>query len=172
MRPISRFECVELLVTDPNNVTKVEFDDIPQLRSDADKDCVIRAIQVYAAEEIPNSFNQNPLVTEAMLGLCFLTLYIDTEESIKSMPMLQLRQMNRSPAAGATTDSFWTDEKNQFLNLKIDWTKSFITPSAAMGNDGNIAFLLGVEYIYANPGSYQLYKQNRTNAWAMGMYPQ
>lgn len=163
---------MQLLVPTPNNTAKVNFGDIAQLRSDDEKTTVIRAIQVYAAEEVPLSFDQVPLATEAQLAQSFLVLFAEGEESIKSIPLVQLRNVYRSPVAAPAADSFWTAEKNQFMNLKVQWDKSYLQFSGGLGNGGQITFLFGIEYIYAAPGAYPKYLAVRDAAWAAGMLPQ
>jgi hypothetical protein len=143
MRPVTRFEDVSLSIAAGNTALRLPFQDIPQLRSDVTQDVIIRAMETYSAESIPNDYNGNPVVTNAMLGKIFLTFYIQQEESIFRMPALKILNIYQ---ALSTAAYFYTDELVQFQNLMTDWTKSYLTLASSLGNGALIVFLLGVSY--------------------------
>jgi hypothetical protein len=87
MRPIKRYELVELVIPALNTALRIPFPDIPQLRSDVTQDVIVRGLETYSAEAMPFDYNNNPVVTNAFLLKIFLTLYIQQEESIFRMPM-------------------------------------------------------------------------------------
>jgi hypothetical protein len=141
MRPIKRFEQVELVIPAGNTALRIPFPDIPQLRSDVTQDVIIRQLETYTAESMPNDYNNNPLVTLAQLQKCFITFYIQQEESIFRMPMIKLLNVFNSGAA-----YFYTEEINQFENLMVDWTKTYITLASSLANGAIVVINLGVGY--------------------------
>jgi len=163
---------VEFIIPANNTSFKIQFPDIPQLRSDTTKEILVLSIQIYAAGECPLSFNQNPLLTEDDLAKCFLTLYVDGEESIFRMPLLKLRNTYVGKGTGDATNSFWTDDLNNFDFLSVDWTKSYITLSEALTTEALSAILFGVGYIRCAPGTIAQIQQQRANAAAAGILSQ
>lgn len=143
MRPIRRYELVELVIPANNTALRIPFPDIPQLRSDTTQDVIIRALETYSAESMPFDYNNNPVVTNAQLLKCFLTLYIQQEESIFRLPTIKLLNIYNAATAAAY---FYTDELAQFENLMVDWTKSYITLASSLANGALICFMLGVHY--------------------------
>lgn len=141
MRPIKRFEQVELVIPAGNTALRIPFPDIPQLRSDVTQDVIIRQLETYSAESMPNDYNNNPLVTFAQLQKCFITFYIQQEESIFRMPMIKLLNVFNSAAT-----YFYTEELNQFENLMVDWTKTYITLASSLANGAIVVINLGVGY--------------------------
>jgi len=148
MRPVKRYEMIELIIPGGNAALKIPFPDIPQLRSDVTQDIVIRALETFTAESVPVDFNTNPVITFAMLQKLSLTLYIEQEQSVNNVPLVKILNLAEF-AAGY----FFNFEKTQFEDLMVDWTKSFLTLSSSLGNAANIAFLLGVEYKRYDPGT-------------------
>ena len=166
MRPIKRFEDVELIIPANNTAQKINFPDIPQLRSDVEKDVIVRAIRVYTAEAIPNSFNNNPLLTTALMGKVFLTLYVSGEESIFRIPLLDMVVQNGNNGA---TQLFWVDDEKQFENIQVDWTKSYISFSSALGNGAIIVAMFGITYQYLAPGTMNAIRARQAVANASGV---
>lgn len=148
MRPVKRYEMIELIVPGGNVSLKIPFPDIPQLRSDVTQDVVIRSLEVYTADSVPVDFNTVPVVTTAMLQKMFLTLYIEQEQSINNVPLTKLLNVANLNIAGY----MFTFEKTQIEDIQVDWTKSFITLSSSLGNGANIAILIGAEYKRYDPG--------------------
>jgi hypothetical protein len=143
MRPIRRFELVSLIIPAGNTALRIPFPDIPQLRSDTTQDVIIRSIDTYSVESMPADPNNNPLPTNAQLLKCFLTLYIQQEESVKFMPAVKFLNIYNAASAAAY---FYTDELVQTENLMVDWTKSYLTLSSSLANGGLLVFVLGVAY--------------------------
>lgn len=143
MRPIKRFELVELVIPAGNGALRIPFPDIPQLRSDVTQDVIIRALETYSAESMPNDYNNNPLVTMAQLQKCFLTFYIQQEESVFRMPAIKILNIYN---ANSAVNYFYTDELVQTENWMVDWTKTYVTLASSLANAGLIVFMLGVSY--------------------------
>jgi hypothetical protein len=143
MRPVRRYELVELVIPAANTALRIPFPDIPQLRSDTTQDVIIRALETYCAENMPFDYNNNPVVTNAQLLKCFLTLYIQQEESVFRMPTIRLQNIFN---ALSTTAYFYSDDLDQFENLMVDWTKSYLTLASSLANGALICFVLGVMY--------------------------
>jgi hypothetical protein len=143
MRPIRRYELVSLIIPAGNTAVKIAFPDIPQLRSDVTQDVIVRSLETYSVESMPADPFANPVMTNAQLLKCFVTFYIQQEESFARLPAVKLLNIYNSASAAAY---FYTDELTQTQNLLIDWTKSYLTLSSSLANAGLIVFVLGVMY--------------------------
>ena len=151
MKAITRYEAVELLIPANAGATRFNFLDIPQLRSDVTKDIIVQGIKTFSIVEKPIDFNGNAVASVAQLQNAELTLYVDGEESIFRIPMTEL--MNSQNFANTFFSQIIPDE---FDNLQIDWTKSYITadvPFNAGGANTQFAFLFGIAYKRYAPGT-------------------
>ena len=151
MKAITRYEAVELLIPANAGATRFNFLDIPQLRSDVTKDIIVQGIKTFSVVEKPVDFNGNAVASVAQLQNAELTLYVDGEESIFRVPMTEL--INSQNFANTYFSQQIPDE---FDNLMIDWTKSYITadvPFNAAGANTQFAFLFGISYKRFAPGT-------------------
>ncbi len=167
-----RYENIEFIIPANNTALRIQFPDIPQLRSDVTKEILIRQIEVFAAGECPDSFNQNPLLTVEDLSKCFLTLYVDDEESIFRIPLLRLRNIYEGVGSDQTDNSFWTSKTMCFDNLSVNWTKSYITLSETLTTSALSSILFGIGYIRVVPGTYAKIQQQRLLAQNAGIIDQ
>jgi hypothetical protein len=143
MRPIKRYELVSLVIPANNTALRIPFPDIPQLRSDTTQDVIVRALETFSVESMPNDYNGNPVVSNANLLKIFLTLYVQQEESTFRLPTIKILNIYNAASAAAY---FYTDELTQFENLMVDWTKSYITLASSLANAAQVQFILGVMY--------------------------
>lgn len=164
-----RYENVEFIIPANNTSFRISFPDIPQLRSDTTKEILICSIRAFTIDECPLSFNQNPLLPESDLAKCFLTLYVDGEESIFRIPCLSLRNTYVGVGSALTTNTFWSADLNTFDYLSVDWTKSYITLSAALASNALQCILFAMGYIRAKPGTLAAIAQVRLNAAQAGI---
>jgi hypothetical protein len=151
MKAITRYEAVELIIPANAGATRFNFLDIPQLRSDVTKDIIVVGIKTFSVVEKAVDFNGNAVASVAQLQNAELTLYVDGEESIFRIPMTEL--MNSQNFANTFFSQIIPDE---FDNLMIDWTKSYITadvPFNAAGANTLFAFLFGISYKRYAPGT-------------------
>lgn len=151
MKAITRYEAVELLIPANAGQTRFNFLDIPQLRSDVTKDIIVQGIKAFNITEKPIDFNGNAVATMLQCQNAELTLYIDGEESIFRIPITEL--MNSQNFAATFFSQIIPDE---FDNLMIDWTKSYITadvPFNLTGANTAFAFLFGISYKRYAPGT-------------------
>lgn len=156
MKAITRYEAIELLIPALATGTRFNFLDKPQLRSDVTKDIIVQGIKTFSNPEKPIDFNGNAVATIAQLANAELTLYVDGEESIFRIPLTEL--MN-SQNFGAT---FFSQEfPDEFDNLMIDWTKSYVTADVAFANATAFVFLFGISYKRYAPGTMAKIKQAR-----------
>jgi hypothetical protein len=156
MRPSKRYELVELVITVAQlGQTKFPFQDIPQLRSDVTKDIIVRALETYTVDSITTDFNGVIPITAVDLEKAFLTLYVEGEESTFRLPLVKLHNVwtNAVPQPPAT----W--ELNQFENLQIDWTKSYISTGVPFASVTQFSILLGVTYQRLKPGTMNKLRQ-------------
>lgn len=150
-RPIRRYEQIELVIAANSTATKINFPDLPQLRSDVTKDIVIRGIQTFSVLSVPVDYNGVAVATYANLQAASLTLYVNGEESIFRIPLIKLLSQYGDNSAAAYQ---WTaDGPMPFENIMVDWTKSYISAPAAFGNGAAFAFLFGIEYKRLAPGT-------------------
>jgi hypothetical protein len=143
MRPIRRYELIELLIPTNSTGTKFQFPDIPLLRDDTTQDIIIRAIDVFTAEAMPNSPSNNPVSTTAQLLNAFLVLYIYNEEAIHYIPLIKLQNVFQALATGTSQQTF---EEVQFEDIKVDWNKSYIQFAQPLAPFTQFSFMLGVTY--------------------------
>jgi len=158
MRPQKRYEMIELVIPAASTASRFNFPDIPQLRSDVTKDIVVRAIETYDVAAIPVDFNTNPVATAAVCAKAALTLYVEGEESIFRIPLIKLKNVYNSVAT-----NFFTSELNQFENLQVDWTKSYISTPTPFAIDTQFAFIFGIVYQRLKPGTMQKLREARDN---------
>jgi hypothetical protein len=148
MKAISRYEAIELIIPALAPGQRFNFLDKPQLRSDVTKDIVVQGIKTFSIVEKPVDFNGIPVASVAQLQNAELTLYVDGEESIFRIPMTEL--VNSQNFANTFFSQQFPDE---FDNLMIDWTKSYITADVPFANATQFTFLFGISYRRYAPGT-------------------
>lgn len=148
MRPVRRSETIALNIPITSTAVKFNFPDIPQLRSDNTKEVVIRCLEAYHIGIMPLDFNAIPTPTIAQLKAAFLTLYVSGEESIFRFPLVSLVAVNETVAGEPS--SFELDE---FEDLQIDWTKSYISVPVALANVAAFEYVIRVSYERLAPGT-------------------
>lgn len=146
-----RYDLIEVQITLPSTQTKFQIPDQPQLRSDTDADIAIQAIETFTIFDTPLSPNNVPVASDVQVQATYLTLYVDFEESIYRVPLIQFHRMAGTANAGGNPIPFIFDLQ-KFKNLYVDWSKSyFLTPVAYAG--ATFSFLLGVHYYKLPPGT-------------------
>lgn len=136
-----RYEMIETQIPANSTATRFNFADQPQLRTDASQDVAIQTMQVYDITDVPLSPNNVAVSTAAFMKQTYLILYVDGEESIYRIPLVDIHITSN----GADPFQY---EMDLFDNLIIDWTKSyFFTPAAyGAGVFATFSFLLGIRY--------------------------
>jgi hypothetical protein len=158
MKAITRYESIELVIAAGAGGTRFNFLDIPQLRSDVTKDIIVVGIKTFSAAEKPVDFNGNTVASMAQLQNAELTLYVDGDESIFRIPLTEL--VNSQNFA----NTFFSQQiPDEFDNLMIDWTKSYITADAPFGSETQFAFLFGISYKRFAPGTMARIKATKGN---------
>lgn len=132
--------------------TQWNFPDLPYLRPEGAN---IVAVELYTVNTLTNGTVSNTAnASIAIAKTAALTLYggiINPEnglpvkqgnEIIQRVPVLRLNNIQN-----ASTDPF---SRNIFLlnNMQVDWTKSFISLSAAPANTTDICFCFGIYFNY------------------------
>jgi hypothetical protein len=138
-----RYEMLEIQIPANSTATRFNVPDQPQLRTDQDADIIIQAIETFDVLGIPLSPNNVPVATQAFLQQTYLTLYVEGEESLYRIPLIQIKRIANEAAASPYQ---WILQK--LKNVQVDWTKSyFFTPVAyGAGVFATFSFLLGVHY--------------------------
>lgn len=154
-----------ILSTYPGN--KIQFPDIPELRSDVDKDAVIFSMQTYMDVITPNTFNGNPVATWAQLQNAVLTLYVIGVEQQFNIPLPRLLNMQTADAADT---EWWSREPFVFSPERVDWTKSTIQAcTGQLADDTSYSFYFEVEYEWMPAGSYGAYLTSQRARWINGI---
>lgn len=157
MRAIKRFELIELIIPAGSTAIKFQYPDIPQLRDDTTQDILVRGLRGYSIETMPLSPTGNPVATTAQLQNSFLILYIEQEESIYQLPMIELNTIFQALATGTSQQVF---EPTELQDLKIDWNKSYIQTAAPYNNEADFSIMLGVTYKKLPPGTWDSLTKN------------
>jgi len=157
MRPQKRIETIGITIPAGYAQQQMLFGDIPQLRSDLTKDIIIRSIQTFSVDSVSQDFKGIAAPTLAQLAGTSLTLYIEGEQSINGVPLLKLHNMY----TGAVTAGFiWTAEQNEFENLMVDWTKSFLTfQPGILPIATQVDFVFAIGYQRLKPGTMNKLRQ-------------
>lgn len=157
-----RYEMIETQIPTNSGATRFNFFDQPQLRTDTTQDVIIQGIETFDVNDVTLSPNNVTLPTKAQLQQAYIVLYVDGEESIYRIPLIQLHRVNNFADP-------WVqyEEMPKFENLMVDWTKSYIfTPSPfSAGVFATFSILLGVHYRKLPPGTMGKIKQNEYNAY-------
>lgn len=159
MRPFSYQEGVELIVpVNPAGIGAVNFPDIPELRSDTEKDIIIRSMEVFPSEICPFTFSGNACATTAQIKNSFLTLYIGGVNKVYRIPLVKLVSTYNGGLPGAVALN-WQNEVMQVDNYKVDWTKSGLTFPVPIVVATQFSFLFSISYMKLPPGSINMMKQ-------------
>jgi hypothetical protein len=163
---LKRFELVELIIPAVSTGTRFPYPDIPQLRDDTTQDIIICGLETYPFEALPLTANGNTNATFAQLQNSFLTLYIDSEESVRQVPFIRLNPLRQAAAAGTTFNNI---DKLATEYLKVDWNKTYLqaaTPfGTALAPNTQFSILLGVWYKKLLPGAWSAMTKNQVQGW-------
>lgn len=161
MKAIKRFELVELVIPAGSTGNRFPYPDIPQLRDDTTQDIIIRSLRSYTVETMPLSAQGNAVSTTAQLLNCFLVLYINGEESMRLIPLIQLNTLAQSASNGTT---IYQQDETEVENLQVDWNKSYIqmaTPPGTVGApNAQFSIMLGVSYKKLPAGTWASITKN------------
>lgn len=154
---------MELIVGAGTTGIQTKFQDIPELRSDTDKDALIFSIAVSCAEAVPLTFTGNTNATFAQVQNAFLTLYILGTEEIFQVPLIRFLNIK-----GNTDAYFNTYELFETQPLRVDWTKSFVQFATPPDNDADFSYLFEFGYDWFPGGTYAQYLKNLNAARLTG----
>jgi hypothetical protein len=163
---LKRFELVELIIPAGSTGTRFPYPDIPQLRDDTTQDIIICGLETYSLESLPLTANGNPVASFAQLQNSFLTLYVDSEESVRQVPFIRLNPMRQAAAAGTT---FNVRDKVAIEYLKVDWNKTYVQAATPYGTAiapvAQFSILLGVWYKKLPSGSWAKMTAKQVQGW-------
>ena len=150
----TRFSVVEIEI--PANSTKQTFkiDDQPDLRTDQEYDILIQGIETYTEDDLPFTWTGTPMASLAQLKLTYLTLYIDGEDNIYRMPLIQLHRIANAQTAAPVNVPYVYDMP-RFNNVEISWDKCTLdAPPIGYGGANTLfSFQLGIHYLRLPPGT-------------------
>lgn len=163
-----RYEGIELIIPAGTTANQVNFPDIPELRSDFDKDAIILSAAVSCLEAVPKTYSGNTNATNAQVANAFLTLYVVGLEQVFRLELIRLMDIEN---ALSTTGYFFAREKQKFQPLRVDWTKSYVS----FGQVGTVdtpaySFMFTFGYDWWPSGSYEKWLQCRQGTAAAGMF--
>jgi hypothetical protein len=140
---IHRFEMVETLIAGGSQ--RVNFTDIPQLRTQGDQKILIQKIEFFPLSAYANSqtTNANPGTPNAEIPKIVLTLFVGGEERIHYIPLAMLNN-----TSDGVTPFQWGEIEFEDLQL-VDWTKSYFQFNAAAAGTPYV-IPLGVTYLKLN----------------------
>lgn len=166
MQPLDRFENFELVISPGAAAAgNLNFKDVQILRSDPEKDCIIKGIELFAPDVWGTTYNQNPQPTLAQVQTMYLNIYHDGENSINNIPVLALDRMYQK---GSATQAFWQSREWEFDNLQIDWTKTTLTFTPFV-IAAQVAMMFGFTYKYLPPGTMNAVRARRALAQSQGV---
>ena len=131
---------IEVVVPALTTATRFLIPDQPQLRGKKTK-----SIEMYCADDVTVSPSANAVMPIANCERSFLTLYIneptgESGEYVQTVPFASLHRIN-----GATTSNAFVFNIAEFADIKIDWSKSYITCQG--GTFGSqYSYLINVNY--------------------------
>jgi len=164
MRPKPRYQSVELIVPINTTGSQVNFPDVPELRSDSDKDALIFSIVVSTVDSVPLTPSGNAVATAAQVANGFLTLYVLGTEYVFNVPLVRF---NFTKGNGATYFSTW--EMFETKPLRVDWTKSFVSFGTPPANGAQFSYLFEFGYDWFPSGTFAQYLKNLDQAALSGL---
>lgn len=162
--PRSKHMTVELIVPANTTGSQVSFPDIPELRSDLDKDALIFGIRTYSADSLPKTVTGNTMCSFAQLQNAFLTLQVLGTDQIKEIPLIRLLDMREE-----NVGYFFNTNYFELAPERIEWTKSYVSFATPPGNVAAYSYLFEVAYEWMPAGSYGKYVQAEWNKWSVGL---
>lgn len=153
-----RYEMIETQIPANSTATRFNFNDQPQLRTDASQDVIIQGMEVFTVVDVSLSPNNVAVIPAVNAIQTYLVLYVDGEESIYRIPFYQIHRVNNLANPFVTIDQV----APSLDNLLVDWTKSYwFTPTPYGGGVfATFSILLGVHYKKLPPGTIGKIKQN------------
>lgn len=158
---MKRTELVELIIDAGTTASRFPYPDIPQLRDDTTQDIIITGLRTYSVENMPNSANGNAVATTAQLTNSFLTLYIEGEESVRRLPLIDL--LNNFQNGSNTVIAGFLPQELEFL--KVDWNKSYIEAGLPYDNEDQFSIMLRVDYKRLEPGMWAAMQKGKVKGW-------
>jgi hypothetical protein len=141
MEKINRYELVELIVP-ALTLGRVTFQTIPQLRNQPDQIIQIQSISVFSVTSYVNSQNTSSLpgMPVAEIAKAVLVLYVNGEESVKMIPLVQLIHVDDQ--GNPYQQELWG-----FDQLKnVDFDKSYVQFSV-LSDASAYVIPFGISYI-------------------------
>lgn len=155
-----------MIVAPSTSKPLINFQDIPELRSDGDREAIIFGIRTHTADTVPNTATGNPVATFDQLTAGFLTLYV-----LGSKKFFQIPLINFLVQAGNGASYFYTSGIDMDFNpVRIDWTLSYISWPVPLNNDTQFSYYFTVWYEWCPVGSYQAYLKNQSAQWINGIF--
>lgn len=164
MRPKPRYQSVELIVPANTTGSQVNFPDVPELRSDSDKDALIFSVALTNILEVPLTPSGNTTASAAQVANGFLTLYVLGTEYVFKVPLIRFHNIFNS---GATVFSVY--ELFEVRPMRVDWTKSFVSFGAPPANPAQFSYLFEFGYDWYPSGTFAKYLQNLDRAALNGV---
>lgn len=140
-------QIIEVPVT-VNAQTRINFPDVPNLRSQIDQKIIVKAIRVIPPTVLTNAPTGGQATSPLTeLVKCSVVLYCEGWEKGQNIPLATLID-TFTEGSGVP----YRDRTMQFANWEnVDWNKSYIQFSNATSSAGQpYAFIFEVEYVKIN----------------------
>jgi hypothetical protein len=125
-------------------------------------------MKVYPSQVVPTCPSGNAAATMAQIQATFLTLYAYGYERFQRISLTRLVQVTSN--AHFATDLFYQRDEYLIDNLKVDWTKSYITVPAGYGTvSAPFSILFEFDYEILPVGAIQAYVANKLRAESAGI---
>jgi hypothetical protein len=149
MKPIKRFQLVDVIITANNGLSRIPTGDQSNLRTDGSQDIVVVGIEVFNVNAFPISpVSNNPTPTPAQIANASLTIALGSDEAIFMIP---LPKLNATRSSLATATDYFQNQPIEFQNLyPISWDKCYFQlgqPYNTGGDNTQFSILLGVTYL-------------------------
>jgi len=139
MKKVYRHELIEISIPANSTATQFKIPDQPNLRN-----MKLVGISAYAQENTPASpISQQAVITEAEMKKVYLTLQDNSGDQFVNLSPLSNYRTIESTAA---TPNIERDFKS-FTGQMVNYPKSFITMSSALGNIADEVVLLSIWYL-------------------------
>ena len=138
IRPIKRYEVLEINIPSGTTGTIFQFPDQPQLRNA--KILGVDYIPATIVTASPNS--ASALLTIADSKKCTVSFFEGDLERVKNLPLSFMQRLSEDATAIPSNNGF----QQLFDGIVISWTKSFVKFSTAPAT-GNVKVCFGVTYL-------------------------
>lgn len=159
-----RYQTVEVIIAQNFSGNQVNFPDVPEIRSDGDRDCLVHCIAISDSLANPLTPAGNANATLAAIQNANLTIYCLGSLKLVKVPLIRfLNYRNNGSTYFSSLESFETEP------LRVDWTQSYVSFNSPPSTSSAFSFLFEFGYDWYAEGTYQQYLINLNKKQAAGI---